>query len=77
MQLSQEKLNEKNRAKILKSLAFAEVRFKPKNGNCNDVSKDIEKNVKTQEVKPIHKMSQRPEIPRRYGLLTIVCNILG
>ena len=43
MQLSQEKLNEKNRAKILKSLAFAEVRFKPKNGNCNDVTKDIEK----------------------------------
>ena len=75
MQLYQEKLNEKNRAKILKSLAFAEVRFKPKNGNCK--TKDIEKNVKTQEVKPIHKMSQRPEIPRRYGLQTIVCNILG
>ena len=27
---------------------------------------EIEKKVKTQEVKQIHKMSQRPEIPRRY-----------
>ena len=26
------------------------------------VTKDIEKNVKAQEVKPIHKMGQRPEV---------------
>ena len=26
----------------------------------------IEKKVKTQKVKPFHKMAQRPEIPRRY-----------
>ena len=32
------------------------------------IRKDIEKNVKTQEVKPIHKMFQGLEIPRRFAL---------
>ena len=44
----------------MKSLS-AEVRFKPLM-----LEQKTLKNVKTQEVKPIHKMSQRPEISRRY-----------
>ena len=32
------------------------------------LTKDIEKNVKAQEVKPIHKMGQRPEVLPRYEI---------
>ena len=42
------------------TVAFAEVHFLTGNGNFNVLRKDHEKNVKAQEVKPIHKMSQKP-----------------
>ena len=42
------------------------------------LGKDIEKkNVKTQKVKLIHKMSQRPEISRRFIYHDLVANIIG